>query len=438
VDGSDVRTFANTPAAALPPAGVGVSTGLAWGPSIDPATIAYINAANVFTARQHMNADLYLGTGGCFIGAGSDSSMTINSVVPGGLLLNWWSGGLLQFGNGNASAVGSVNSLGDASFNGTLTAGGTLSTHAFLTLGPTATPPPATDTNALFRNTLGGDLIMSGAGTGHIYLNWDGGTSGIVFGNGAAAEVGSIDNLGNAVFNGIVHAGTFMTITPTAGSYVVAADYPVLRADTAGNLLISAGASRMYLNWDSGTNGIIFGNGTSTQVGAIDGVGNAEFNGTFTAGGAKNFRIRHPLNAKKWLTHSCIEGPEVAVFYRGEVRCAKFTADVKLPDYFEALCEKKGRTVQLTQIDNGKDLAMLSATRIEDGKFRIRATVADALVCWEVKAVRTGVAVEVVSERREAEHDFGTDGAGTHKDGKLRAKAPNKSTGTTAKPRRAR
>lgn len=120
--------------------------------------------------------------------------------------------------------------------------------------------------------------------------------------------------------------------------------------------------------------------------------------------GGKNFRIVHPLDEEKYLYHSCIEGPEIAVFYRGEVVLADGRATITLPDYFEALTFPDGRTVLLTQVDDDKELAVMAASRIIGGTFHIRASVKDATVAWEVKAVRRLGAdpLEVVTPRDRA------------------------------------
>jgi hypothetical protein len=129
-------------------------------------------------------------------------------------------------------------------------------------------------------------------------------------------------------------------------------------------------------------------------------------NGTLTAT-TKNFRIVHPLNKKKYLTHSCIEGPEIAVFYRGEGRTNKSgRATVKLPDYFEALTHESGRTVQLTTIfeEDDDDFGQLAASRVEGGTFGVRSSLPLQRFYWEVKAVRADIApLEVVTARTAAD-----------------------------------
>ena len=132
-------------------------------------------------------------------------------------------------------------------------------------------------------------------------------------------------------------------------------------------------------------------------------------NGTFTAT-TKNFKIPHPLAPQdKYLIHSCLEGPEIAVFYRGETVTANGQAEVTLPDYFEALTTPTDRSVLLTQIfeDDSEAIigsntfSMLMASRVKDGKFKIRSSEPIAKVWWEVKAVRRDVEPLVKETRKD-------------------------------------
>jgi len=117
--------------------------------------------------------------------------------------------------------------------------------------------------------------------------------------------------------------------------------------------------------------------------------------GTLTAA-TKNFRINHPLDPEhRLLIHACLEGPENAVYYRGQGRLEGGLARVELPDYFEALARPEGRTVILTSCcEENEPISVLAASGIVNGAFNVRA--ADdrnprQLFYWEVKAVRADV-----------------------------------------------
>lgn len=113
----------------------------------------------------------------------------------------------------------------------------------------------------------------------------------------------------------------------------------------------------------------------------------------------KDFLIPDPLDKTKDLVHSSLEGPEVAVFYRGEAVTSNGEAAITLPEYFEALTRKENRTVQLTALidRNSSKFAQLASTAVVDGKFYVRSTTPSQKFYWEVKAVRADVApLEVI------------------------------------------
>jgi hypothetical protein len=100
------------------------------------------------------------------------------------------------------------------------------------------------------------------------------------------------------------------------------------------------------------------------------------------------------------LVHATLEGPEVAVFYRGSAKLVKGEVVIKLPDYFEALTRKEGRTVLLTP--KGKEPYLLSATEVSEGEFKVYGTKPDGEFYWEVKAVRKDIEpLKVEVEKKE-------------------------------------
>lgn len=112
-----------------------------------------------------------------------------------------------------------------------------------------------------------------------------------------------------------------------------------------------------------------------------------------TTGGAKNFAIDHPTKPGKKLVHSSLEGPEIAVYYRGEGQVNDGETTVHLPDYFEALTGEQGRTVLLTPTFESADqpISALAASAVEQGKFLVRALDdrnPHQRFYWEVKAIR--------------------------------------------------
>jgi hypothetical protein len=109
----------------------------------------------------------------------------------------------------------------------------------------------------------------------------------------------------------------------------------------------------------------------------------------------KNFSISHPIKQGWELKHSVLEGPEIAVFYRGEGQLINGTVEIDLPDYFEKLTIDGNRTVLLTPIaETGIPISNLASTYVVDGKFSV-VMIGNAnpsqKFFWEVKAVRADV-----------------------------------------------
>jgi hypothetical protein len=64
---------------------------------------------------------------------------------------------------------------------------------------------------------------------------------------------------------------------------------------------------------------------------------------------AKPFDIPHPSKSNHRLRHVAIEGPEIAVFYRGKLDGEHI---IKLPEYWKDLVDEDSITVQLTAWKN--------------------------------------------------------------------------------------
>ena len=155
------------------------------------------------------------------------------------------------------------------------------------------------------------------------------------------------------------------------------------------------------INSSTTINGPTTINGATSVNGGTKITGGTVVDGAFNVTGSKNFLIPHPMSpASKCLVHSSLEGPEVAVFYRGEAHLQNGTATVTLPPYFEALTRAEARTVLLTPIvENDEPVSALAATRVRHGRFTVRM-IADGnpsqCFWWEVKALRADLpALEV-------------------------------------------
>ena len=85
---------------------------------------------------------------------------------------------------------------------------------------------------------------------------------------------------------------------------------------TNGNLHLDAAkaANAIYLNWYGGTSGTIFGNGSGTQVGAVDGSVNTSFSGTLSAVGAITQNGNQVLNASNYVSYSAFTGSVTSTY----------------------------------------------------------------------------------------------------------------------------
>lgn len=115
----------------------------------------------------------------------------------------------------------------------------------------------------------------------------------------------------------------------------------------------------------------------------------------FSANKGKTFVIEHPTHDTSYLVHATLEGPENAVFYRGEACLEHGLAIIELPHYFEALTHEDGRTVQLTAVDGFDRLAVQSqdGQAVSGGQFSVISDNPHSTqrFMWEVKAVRKDI-----------------------------------------------
>ena len=411
------------PAQVYPPPGIGVSTGSAWGTSIDPTTLAYLATDNVFAGNIFFTKN--------------NSGTTI--IAPGsqGLIIGWNLSGVTgetDFINTKAGGLGGFNWYNVAAGSNVTGANVplmSLSTTGLLTLSGSVRIGPRTPLSVWQSGTpnINSDnlsLVINGGNgsTGGIFLNYDQGGAGVRFCNGAAVTVATVDVSGNATFNGTLKGAGGVTTTgfaPTSpGSLSLSASGNIGYLDSLGTG--TANAASLYLRVLNSTTSIVH----NSII--LDPNGNCAVLGTLTAG-TKNFRITHPLDDTKNLTHSCLEGPEVGVYYRGEAVIVDGYAVVTLPDYFEALTFPEDRSVQLTQVwEDAPVFARYAASRVVDGKFTIHAT-ENVTIAWEVKAVRR---LEVerlqVETKKPIEPEVvwndstNTDRSGTPEDGKPKSK----------------
>ena len=124
----------------------------------------------------------------------------------------------------------------------------------------------------------------------------------------------------------------------------------------------------------------------------------------FDIGPFKSFIIDHPTKSDNYLVHTCLEGPEAGVYYRGTTQvCNKFT-EVELPDYVDSLA--KDFTVNVTHIfdeDIDTEPNTYAATKIKNGKFRIYGPPGN--VSWIVYGKRGDIEVEPLKSSVDVKGD---------------------------------
>ncbi len=207
-------------------------------------------------------------------------------------------------------------------------------------------------------------------------------------------------------YGSYIYPTNYSSFVVTDSGYVgIGTSNPYYKLDVSGDTRLNGnvgiGTSPSYsypLNvyGNSYLNGNV-GIGTSPSYSyKLDVYGNTNISGTLYAS-TKNFIIDHPLDPEnKQLIHSTLEGPEIAVFYRGEGQLQNGKAEVVLPDYFEALTRKENRTVLLTPMAefDEQPISNLAYFPIKDGKFKVKAidnNNPSQKFSWEVKAIRADI-----------------------------------------------
>ncbi|MDD5775214.1 MAG: hypothetical protein PHS64_04665, partial [Candidatus Omnitrophica bacterium] len=212
-------------------------------------------------------------------------------------------------------------------------------------------------------------------------LLYQGATPANSYGLGIASNVLWFNTNGDIVFT---RQGT-ETVRITNGN-IQAQGYLIGNAGGAGGRLNDRGGdNRFSVDWSGSPNTLKF---------YIEDVN------------VKTFIIDNPLDMSKYLIHTTLEGPENAVFYRGEARLKRGVAEIVLPEYFEALTREESRTVLLTSVfqDVNEQCSSLAASKVKDGRFSVKAIDGNNLqqsFYWEVKAVRRDVPILLVQPDKE-------------------------------------
>ena len=300
----------------------------------------------------------------------------------------------------------------------------------------------------VYNNGLGTGMDLSAGSLGaNTALNITGDSSGALThltqsGSGPALQVDGGDvnlskglSAASATISGAVSADSLTTKTAAVSGKLTAGSADVSGALSAASAAISGATSTDSLTTNSATV-----NGNAKVDGVISGTdhiggGAASVQGYGTGGNAgvfafkydkanfgdspraiqiwnssamvfKTFIVNHPIDEEKHLVHATLEGPEGAVYYRGESKLENGKCTITLPSYFEAFTRKEQRTVILTNIDGFDRIAVKSINghKIKDGRFIVVSENPDSTqkFDWEVKAVRSDApALEAEPDKKD-------------------------------------
>lgn len=158
----------------------------------------------------------------------------------------------------------------------------------------------------------------------------------------------------------------------------------------------------------------------SNFSGDVEALGEVKSNGgAHKLSNKKNFDIPHP-NKPGWrLRHTCLEGPENAVYFRGRLTDKNV---IELPEYWTNFVDPESITVSLTQIGYSQDLIV---DKIEWGKrIIIRSGTSTNIDCYYlIHATRIDGENLIVEYKGETPADYPGDNsqysvAGYHYDTK--------------------
>jgi hypothetical protein len=105
----------------------------------------------------------------------------------------------------------------------------------------------------------------------------------------------------------------------------------------------------------------------------------------------KSFIIDHPLDYTKYLVHTCLEGPEAGVYYRGRGEITNNTcAEVYLPNYVCAFA--RNFTIKITSIYDGTTHKIYSPGEIKNNRFTVYG--GNGHFYWTVTGSRGNILIE--------------------------------------------
>lgn len=177
------------------------------------------------------------------------------------------------------------------------------------------------------------------------------------------------------------------------GTYSIAIGFEAGQLNEPANTIV-LNASGVPLN--PGTTGV-FVSSVRAEAGPIAGTHTLVYDAATSevlADSSKSFVITHPLDESKYLVHTCLEGPEVGVYYRGtaEIAAGETSARVELPKYCVAFNDF---SVFLSPVcEKLQDVRrQIAASEVRDNAFTVFSETAGKFH-WCVYGKRGNVAAE--------------------------------------------
>lgn len=216
----------------------------------------------------------------------------------------------------------------------------------------------------------------------------DTGASNVVDTFGDTLHRGNSVHLGNQRHEGNIfhqgnsdHRGDFNVI----GCFTVASP-PQCRAQITGNLYINGNAEI--------TGNVVAGSLNGPSAGVL----RAEIDYA-VAQPAKPFDIPHPNKEGMRLRHVAIEGPEIAVYFRGKgnEKC------IQIPDYWIGFVDYESITVSITPYGSKQDIWV---TEIKDNKIFLESEQENILYYYRVEAERIDMQQLIVEYEGNSIEDY--------------------------------
>ncbi len=241
---------------------------------------------------------------------------------------------------------------------------------------------------------------------GYFAANYMQNANSIALGNSAGYYMQGTKSIALGYFAGdYMQSANSIALGTYAGSYnqgsnsIAIGNYAGYNSQSSNSIVINASGS----NLDAGYSGFYVKpiRSSPSSSGAL------EYNSAtseITYNSAKTFVINHPTKPDSYLVHSCLEGPEAGVYYRGESKIENNkSVTVTLPDYVNALANNF--SIQITTIyeDDADENIVYRTSRVKNNMFNVYGK--NGSFYWIVYGQRAAVEVEPIKAAVEIAGD---------------------------------